>query len=91
MAFDRRCTGARLAARESRAHLAELLSRSESLQTVYAFRERLTRLWESSAANNDTLVAGFREWIHEAERSGIDTLEDFARRLRGYHLAPAHA
>ena len=75
----------------ARAHLAELLSRSESLQTVYAFRERLTRLWESSAANNDTLVAGFREWIHEAERSGIDTLEDFARRLRGYHLAPAHA
>lgn len=71
------------------AHLQEVLDRSEVLKTVYAYRERLTTLWESSAASNDKLVADFREWIHEAEQSGIEALEDFARRLRGYHVMPA--
>jgi stearoyl-CoA desaturase (Delta-9 desaturase) len=73
------------------AQLDDILSRSEMLQTVYAYRERLTRLWESSAASNEKLVADFRAWIHEAEQSGIESLEAFARRLRGYQLAPAHA
>jgi stearoyl-CoA desaturase (Delta-9 desaturase) len=72
-------------------HLDELLSRSELLRTVYQYRERLTRIWESSAASNEKLIADFRAWIHEAERSGVQALEQFATRLRGYHLAPARA
>lgn len=71
----------------TRAHLDEMLARSEMLKTVHQYRERLKALWESSAASNDKLVADFREWIHEAEQSGIEVLEQFAQRLRGYHLA----
>jgi stearoyl-CoA desaturase (delta-9 desaturase) len=75
----------------ARAHLDELIERSDMLKTVHAFRVRLTQLWESSSASNEKLVADFREWIHEAEQSGIDALEKFANRLRGYHVAPATA
>ena len=71
------------------AHLQDLLERSELLHTVYGYRERLTQLWESSAASNEKLVAGFRAWIQEAEQSGIESLEAFARRLRGYDLQRA--
>jgi stearoyl-CoA desaturase (Delta-9 desaturase) len=73
----------------ARAHLDEMLARSEVLQTVHEYRERLKTLWESSTASNDKLVADFRAWIDEAERSGIDALEHFARRLRGYRLVTA--
>jgi stearoyl-CoA desaturase (delta-9 desaturase) len=72
---------------EDRAHLYLMLSRSEVLNTVHQYRERLKALWESSSASNEALVNGFREWIHEAERSGIDSLERFAQRLRGYRIA----
>lgn len=75
----------------AQAQLQELFARSEMLKTVYTFRERLTTLWESSAASNEKLVADFRDWIHEAERSGIESLENFARRLRGYDVSRAAA
>lgn len=74
---------------DAREHLALMLSRSEVLNTVHQYRERLKALWESSSASNEALVNGFREWINEAERSGIESLEHFAQRLRGYRLATA--
>lgn len=74
---------------DARAHLDLMLSRSEVLNTVHQYRERLKALWEGSSASNEALVNGFREWIHEAERSGIESLERFAQRLRGYRLATA--
>lgn len=73
------------------AYLDELLARSEMLKTVHEYRERLKRLWESSTTSNENLVAGFREWINEAEQSGIEALENFAHQLRGYQLAPVKA
>lgn len=75
----------------SREHLRELLDNNEMLATVYRYRERLQALWEQTAVSNEKLLADFRAWIHEAEASGIETLEDFARRLRGYGLADARA
>lgn len=72
---------------DARAHLDQMLARSEVLNTVHQYRERLKALWEGSSASNEALVDGFREWINEAERSGIESLERFAQRLRGYRLA----
>ncbi len=71
------------------AYLDELLAHSEMLKTVHEYRERLKRLWESSTESNENLIAGFRAWIAEAEQSGIESLAQFARRLRGYQLTPA--
>lgn len=69
-----------------RSRLGEVLSRSETLRTVYEFRARLQRLWESSTASNERLVQGFMEWCHQAEQSGVKALQEFAARMRRYSL-----
>ncbi len=76
----------------ARRRLQALLARNARLQTVYQFRERLRELW-SGAANmsNDKLLAQLRDWCAEAEASGIKALQDFARKLRGYTIAPQPA
>ncbi|MBW3566805.1 MAG: fatty acid desaturase [Proteobacteria bacterium] len=68
-----------------------MLENNERLRTVHEFRERLQKLWESSTASNEKLVESFRHWCEEAEKSGIEALERFAQRLRGYQLQPVRA
>ncbi|HEX7028965.1 MAG TPA: fatty acid desaturase [Gammaproteobacteria bacterium] len=63
-----------------------LLEKNERLKVVHEFRERLQKLWESSTLSNEKLVESFRHWCEEAEKSGVEALERFAQRLRGYQL-----
>lgn len=69
--------------------LAVVLDRHPPLKTIHDFRERLTHIWERTAHSNEKLMEQFRDWCRQAEQSGIDSLEQFARRLRGYRLARA--
>ncbi|HZX22962.1 MAG TPA: fatty acid desaturase [Woeseiaceae bacterium] len=72
--------------------LQSLLARNPRLATVYQFRERLRELWSGATnVSNDKLVAQLRQWCNEAEASGIKALQDFARTLRGYAIAPQPA
>lgn len=73
----------------ARERLVELLSQNAALKTVHEFRERLQALWSGQTVSNERLLSQLREWCAEAEASGIQVLEDFAARLRGYQLAPA--
>jgi stearoyl-CoA desaturase (delta-9 desaturase) len=73
----------------ARDRLHSLLERNPRLATVYQFRERLRELWSGAAnVSNEKLVAQLRQWCNEAEASGIKALQDFARKLRGYAIAP---
>jgi stearoyl-CoA desaturase (delta-9 desaturase) len=74
---------------KAKARLQEVLSSHQALQTVHDFRERLRQLWSGANANNERLLAQFREWCAQAEASGIKSLQDFALSLRGYALQPA--
>ncbi len=69
--------------------LTRALSESDRLETVYQFKLRLQGVWKRSAASHEHLVQALAEWCREAEASGIQALQRFARRLRGYTLAPA--
>ena len=73
----------------ARERLRALLSEHSALETVHEFRERLQALWSGQAVSNERLLMQLREWCAEAEASGIQALQDFAERLRGYQLAPA--
>jgi stearoyl-CoA desaturase (delta-9 desaturase) len=73
----------------ARQRLGEVLESSQSLKTVYEFRERLKTIWSGSAASNERLIEQFREWCAAAEASGVRALQDFAASLRGYSLRPA--
>jgi len=71
----------------ARARLQQVLAEHAVLRTVCDFRDRLAVLWSGTIGNNERLTAHLREWVREAEASGIERLQEFARALKGYRLA----
>jgi stearoyl-CoA desaturase (Delta-9 desaturase) len=72
----------------ARADLQRILAAYRELRTVYEFRERLRQLWSDGNLSNERLLEHLREWVAQAERSGIRALQEFAQSLRGYALKP---
>jgi stearoyl-CoA desaturase (delta-9 desaturase) len=76
----------------ARERLEQVLARSQSLATVYQFREQLRDLWERAAPSQEALLKSLQDWCQQAEATGIQALETFSRNLRGYSLpGPAAA
>ncbi|MGE4368056.1 MAG: fatty acid desaturase [Burkholderiaceae bacterium] len=67
-----------------KAQLETVLANNQSLSTLVQMRRELVRLWESSSASSEQLLADLQEWCQRAQQSGIDSLEQFALRLRRY-------
>lgn len=61
---------------------------SDALQTVYEYQDKLQAIWQAAGANQEALKQALQEWCRQAEETGIDCLQDFADRLRGYRLKP---
>ncbi|HUH61127.1 MAG TPA: fatty acid desaturase [Candidimonas sp.] len=66
------------------AQVESILATNQSLSTLVQMRRELTRLWESSSASSEQLLADLQGWCQRAQQSGIDGLEQFANRLRRY-------
>ena len=73
----------------SRGMLEAALGRFAALRTAYQFRERLQAIWDRSATSHDKLLQALQEWCQQAEATGVEALEAFARRLKGYSLQSA--
>jgi stearoyl-CoA desaturase (delta-9 desaturase) len=71
-----------------RGALQEALSLSQRLEVVYGFRQRLQAIYEQRSASRESLLNLLQEWCQQAEKTGIQALQDYARILRGYTLAP---
>lgn len=69
---------------EHRASLQETLKHSNKLETIYAFRQELAKLWERSTLSKEELVAKLEDWCKRAEATGIAQLQQFSRQLRSY-------
>ena len=69
---------------QERAKLYEVLSKSKVLKTIYSMRQELAAVWQRSAASKEQLVIQLEDWCHRAEKSGIASLQEFSRKLRGY-------
>lgn len=67
-----------------RAQLESVLAENKSLSTLVQMRRELTGLWESSSASSEQLLADLQAWCQQAQQSGIESLEQFANRLRRY-------
>jgi stearoyl-CoA desaturase (delta-9 desaturase) len=74
---------------QSHAKLNEVLASNQMLKTVHDFRERLQVLWNGGQMSNDKLLQHLKDWIAQAEASGIKALQDFAASLRGYAMQAA--
>ncbi|MGA9342746.1 MAG: transposase, partial [Rhodanobacteraceae bacterium] len=71
----------------SRAKLQRALRERPQLAVVCDFRSRLAGLLERNGRKPEALLESLKQWCHEAEATGIQTLQDFAARLKGYQLA----
>jgi stearoyl-CoA desaturase (delta-9 desaturase) len=67
-----------------RARLAEVLPKSQALQTMVSMRRELAAIWGRSMASTEQLVRQLQDWCWRAEASGIAPLAEFSQRLRTY-------
>lgn len=74
---------------QSQDKLHAVLERSDTLQIVYQFKQQLRAIWQEKTASHEALLQALQDWCHQAEASGIQALQDFARNLRGYSMQPA--
>jgi stearoyl-CoA desaturase (Delta-9 desaturase) len=72
----------------ARRKLSDLLASNEQLKTVHDFRDRLKLLWGGAHQSNESMLQYMRDWIAQAEASGIKALADYAAALRGYAMQP---
>ena len=62
-----------------------------SLSVIYRQKARLQDLWQQRSATAGDMESSLRylsEWCHEAEKSGVDALKEFAMTLRRYTSSP---
>jgi stearoyl-CoA desaturase (delta-9 desaturase) len=77
--------GGRWLDNEGRERLATLVAKRPTLRVVCDYRARLSALMEQRGP--DSALKGLQQWVCEAEESGIQALQQFARRLKGYAVA----
>ena len=66
--------------------LEELFNHSATLHTVHEFGQRLQRMWQEKSAGYEHLLESLQEWCNQAEATGIEALQEFAAKIRGYTL-----
>ncbi|WP_085705499.1 delta-9 fatty acid desaturase DesA [Pseudomonas sp. B8(2017)] len=78
---------------EDRHHvrIESMLAHSQALKTIYEKRLALQQIWARTSANGHDMLAAMKDWVHEAETSGIHALRDFAGQLKTYSLRPTGA
>lgn len=69
---------------QQRAHLNNILQRSQTLHTVYEYRQKLQEIWARSTTTPESLVHHLQEWCRQAEATGNAYLQNFARTLPHY-------
>jgi stearoyl-CoA desaturase (delta-9 desaturase) len=65
-----------------------MLEHSQALRVIYEKRLALQQIWARTSANGHDMLAAIKEWVHEAETSGIQSLHEFATQLKTYSLRP---
>lgn len=73
------------------AQIDSALQSNEALSTVCQFRDRLQAIWGQTTASQKELITALQEWCQQAEQSGVKSLQDFAKYVRGYMVIKAVA
>jgi transposase len=71
--------------------IQSMLEHSQALKVIYEKRLALQLIWAKTSSNGHDMLAAIKDWIHEAEASGIQSLHEFANQLKTYSLRPQHA
>ena len=71
-----------------RARMQAFVDSNPQLATLLEYRQRLLAIYEMRSAEAEAKMEALRTWCREAEASGIQALEEFSMRLKGYALVP---
>ncbi len=69
---------------EEKSQLEQAFAQNKALAQLVAMRDELSRVWSSSTASTEQLVQDLQAWLQNAQQSGVQSLEQFALRLRRY-------
>jgi len=69
---------------EHRAALDRALASSPTLKTSWTMRQELAKIWARSTLTTEQLTAQLKDWCERAEKSDVEPLITFSRRLRSY-------
>jgi hypothetical protein len=67
-------------------YLEELVRHNHTMRVVYEFSQRLQLLWCDKNASRESLLQTLKTWCEQAEATGIEALQEFARGMRTYSL-----
>ncbi|MDP3558805.1 MAG: fatty acid desaturase [Legionellaceae bacterium] len=67
--------------------IQQLLKRHQMLNIAYDHRCRLQQLWSKTVTSQKELIEKLQEWCKHAEVSGIESLQQFAKRLTSYTMS----
>ncbi|MDQ3269556.1 MAG: fatty acid desaturase [Pseudomonadota bacterium] len=76
---------------ETRARLQAWIAERPRMATVAEYRQRLAQVLDDRSHDAQATLHKLHAWCAEAEASGIQALEAFSLRLKGYALVPARA
>ncbi len=65
----------------SRKSMQALLATCSELDLVYQYKLRLQSIWTKAVSNNAELVQQLKQWCIDAEKAGIQTLQQFSLKL----------
>ena len=71
---------------QAKARLHVIMRDSPVLQAVHDSQEQLHDLWGRTTSNQQARLESLQQWIHEAEETGVQALQEFAQRMRGYSM-----
>jgi stearoyl-CoA desaturase (delta-9 desaturase) len=69
---------------EIRPALDHALESSPTLKTSWTMRQELAKIWARSTLTTEQLTAQLKDWCERAEKSDVEPLKAFSRRLRCY-------
>ena len=73
------------------ARIQRMLEDSQALKVIYEKRLALQQIWVKTSSNGHEMLEAIKQWVADAEASGIQSLRDFAEQLKTYSLRPATA
>jgi fatty-acid desaturase len=66
-----------------------MLAQSKAIKVIYEKRLALQQIWLKTSTNSQEMLEAIKQWVQEADASGIQSLRDFAEQLKTYSLRPA--
>jgi stearoyl-CoA desaturase (delta-9 desaturase) len=72
----------------ARERLMTWVNERPSVARAVEYRQRLSAVLERSGKSSEAKLSALQDWCEDAERSGIASLQNFARNMRGYVSVP---